>query len=353
MLVPKLIMNEKNGGILEMGLDTNYDIPIALFTFKRLDTVKLIMGVLKEVKPAKLYIFSDGPRDSVIGEKESVAKVRQYIKESINWNCELHLVYHEANQGYANNIRNGFNKVLSENEMGIFLEDDAVPKPAFFDYVKLLLAKYKEEEKIQYIAGFNAIGDNDAIKDSYTFGHTAPMSGAIATWSDRWFGCDFDLKTWEVRKKEKTFRKFYFYSELYNYSSKEYDSLYLNGNTEWDIQFQYDMLEKDRFAIVPRVNLVKSYGNIDATHESGNKAGELMASYMNYSSKEFQFPMVEPNEVVWNREYDKRRQYIFLRVNGNYMVRHLRYVWRFMKDILYKYMPRKMWCFLRDLFVAR
>lgn len=329
---------------------SGYDIPVCLFVFRRLDTVKMIMSKLQIVKPQNIYIFADGAREGVEGEQEKVNSVREYIQESINWECESNLFFSDTNLGYAKNIRDGFGKVLTDNPYGIFIEDDAIPSGAFFTYCKYLLKKYRSNKKIQYIAGFNGIGDNNIIQNSYTFGTTAPMSGAIATWSDRWFGCDFTMREWaEDKKRKKIFHNTYDL-EFYRFMAKSNDNVYVKPESEWDIQFDYDMRVKNRVAIVPRGNLANSFGYIDASHTQGDKAGRDMASYMSFTKRKFVFPMDEPAEIKVNEIYDKYRQYIFVKVNGNILERYANYLYVDIKDVAYKSLPSPIWNSIKSIY---
>ena len=78
---------------------SGFDIPVVLFVFRRLDTVKLIMDKIKEVQPQKLYVFSDGPRVGRTDEKKKVLEVREYIKEAVDWDCNTHFEFSEYNKG--------------------------------------------------------------------------------------------------------------------------------------------------------------------------------------------------------------------------------------------------------------
>ena len=47
-----------------------FNIPVALFIFKRRNTLKSIIERISTVKPTKIYIIADGPRNE--DEKEEV-----------------------------------------------------------------------------------------------------------------------------------------------------------------------------------------------------------------------------------------------------------------------------------------
>ena len=326
------------------------DIPVVLFVFRRLDTVKLIVDKIREVEPKKFYVFSDGPRMGKEEERKKVLEVREYIKTAVDWECDVHLEFPEHNKGCANNICGGINTVFQKEEAAIILEDDAVPMTEFFYYCQYLLDKYKDDKRIEYIAGFNAVGDFDTIRDSYTFSKSAPMSGAIATWADRWNTCDFEMKNWPENYKHKKFKKYYCFNELYNIHCQAFEDSYKNINDGWDYQFHHDMLDKGRFAIVPKGNLARSYGYTEgAFHPQSKREAHNLNKIMNYTNKPFSFPMQEPGEVILNREYDRLRQKYLLGVTGNYIQRHLYYTKRKIKDIAYKYMPKTLWDSLKKM----
>lgn len=321
-----------------------YDIPIILFVFRRLDTVKLIVEKLREIQPRTVYIFSDGSREGREDEQKKVQEVREYLDSAITWECSCYKRYAPQNLGCAPNIHSGIDMVFSKEEKAVILEDDAVPMPEFFEYCRILLDKYQEDKRIQYIAGFNAVGDTDCITDSYTFGCMTPMSGAIATWADRWNECDFRLKTFPTRKKQGYLRHFYFTHELYAQSMKCFEAAMDIDSPGWDYQFHYDMLDKDRLAIVPRGNLVRSYGYTEgAFHEQDKRVIPRLMKIMDYTENPFTFPMQEPAKVQWNQAYDKLRQQKYLEVNGNYVERHIHYLAVSIKNIAYHCLPRGVW----------
>ena len=321
-----------------------YSVPIVLFVFRRLDTVKLIFDQLKIVKPSKLYVFSDGARSGKDDEKEMVMAVRDFISKAVDWECDFVPNYSEANKGCAENIISGINEVFCKEKYAIILEDDAVPTKEFFPYCEELLTKYENDKRIQYIAGFNAIGDNDIIKADYAFAKDAPMSGAIAMWADRWNECDFKMLSWPERKKNKSLRKFYYNHEIYNYTAKAFEDSYKNINAGWDYQFHYDQLDRGRFAIVPHYNLVTSYGYMDgAFHPQSSHTAKILVNYMSASENRVSSPLVAPGEVVWLKAYDDMRQKLYLKATGTYINRHIHYVYIGIKDFAYKFFPKKIW----------
>jgi hypothetical protein len=64
-----------------------FEKPILFIVFNRLDTTKRVFEQIRKVKPLKLYIASDGPRNE--SEKAKVLQVREFIMKNIDWDCEV------------------------------------------------------------------------------------------------------------------------------------------------------------------------------------------------------------------------------------------------------------------------
>ena len=73
--------------------------PILFIVFNRLNTTKKVFESIKDAKPPKLYIASDGPRDNKDDEKNKVLELREYILKNIDWKCEVETLYREKNLG--------------------------------------------------------------------------------------------------------------------------------------------------------------------------------------------------------------------------------------------------------------
>lgn len=323
---------------------SQFNIPVCLFVFKRLEPVKMIFDVIKQVKPLKMYVFADGPRIQVDGEAEKVSEVREYVSKVVDWDCEKSFYFFDENKGCDRNIVEGLNIFFSKEEKGIIFEDDAVPEKEFFPYCEYLLNKYQRDSMIQYIAGFNAIGDNNIIREDYSFGKTVPLSGAFATWSDRWNNCDFTLKKWPEYKKSNSLKSLLYTSELRKEYTNVLDELFNGKVAYWDYKFDFDMFIKDRLAIVPRANMATSYGFMEgAFHIQDNSVAKKLFPLMTKGKNLPVIPLKEPDTVERNNEYDRLRQKKMLEVKGSYLKRQIKRVKQSVKDLLYKVIPGTVW----------
>ena len=137
---------------------------------------------------------------------------------------------------------------------------------------------------------------------------------------------------------------------MYHEYLQIFDDSFKNVNQGWDYQMDHDMLDKNQFAIVPKGNLVKSYGyTAGAFHPTKEKEGMRFASYMDYTKHTFTFPLKDPLLFECNNEHDRLRQRSLLDIKGNYFERHIYYSYRFIKDLAYRYLPLKVWNIIKML----
>ena len=102
------------------GLET----PVLYVPFNRPELAGVVFGQIKKVKPKKLYIAQDGPREYVEGEKERILKVREYILSNIDWDCEVKTLFREKNLGLNNALIGAIDWFFEHEEQGIVLEED-------------------------------------------------------------------------------------------------------------------------------------------------------------------------------------------------------------------------------------
>ena len=73
--------------------------PVLFLIFNRLDTTIKVFEKIREARPPRLYIASDGWRDDVIDEKQKVLSVREYVLSNIDWECQVKTKFNEKNLG--------------------------------------------------------------------------------------------------------------------------------------------------------------------------------------------------------------------------------------------------------------
>ena len=271
--------------------------PVAFIIFNRLDCTMKVFEQIRQAKPERLYIISDGPRENKIGEKEKVEEVRRYVEEHIDWQCQVQYNYADNNMGSKYRIYSGLNWVFTQEEETIVLEDDCVPSTDFFRYCQELLEIYCEKEQVWMISGINVLRKQEP-KEPYFFARFSEIWG-WATWKRAWMCNDIEMTTWPESRKNKTIKYAYdFFS--YRCYLREADYQYKAKRDAWDIPWRYTMLAHHGVGIVPSENMI---ANIGCGRADASNTIEQVDTDFSYG-KSLQFPLKE-QEIVIDRKYDK------------------------------------------------
>ena len=113
---------------------------ILFIFFNRTDTTLRVLEQIKNVKPPKLYLTCDGPRENREGEAARCMMARKAVLEYIDWECEVNTLFREKNVGPKEAITSAID--------WLFEELWETPKDKLTWYSLLKEAKQMEKEQI-------------------------------------------------------------------------------------------------------------------------------------------------------------------------------------------------------------
>lgn len=242
---------------------------VLFLTFNRLDTTKKVFEAIRQAKPPRLYVAADGPRIDRPGEDKQVQSVKDYIMNSIDWNCEVKTLFRENNLGCKYAVSGAISWFFENEERGIILEDDCLPSQSFFWFCEDLLERYENDMRIAQISGFNFGYKNENLKYDYFFSKYPEIWG-WATWKDRWCRCDIEMSNYgeiiQSRQLECIFKN----SETCEIKKKMQNAK--NGLVDsWGYPWSLNHYINRQYSLIPRVNLINNIGfdRDDATHTKG------------------------------------------------------------------------------------
>lgn len=277
-------------------------VPILLIGFNRPDFMAAQIAAVRAARPAKLYVAVDGPRADRPGEAEKCRAVRDCVK-LVDWPCEVKTLFREQNLGCKMGVSGAITWFFDNEESGIVLEDDCRPTIAFLRFASEMLVRYRDDERIGAVAGFNHFNLQSDETVSYHFSEHMDIWG-WASWRRSWEKYDVDLARYADRLDEIIERSRH--TAYVKAIKKAGARQTLQGLNTWDFQFSIASLANGWLNIVPRERLVSNAGidSAEATHTGGYnyyaprfaKAGSL------------DFPLVHPKEVVCDEWADRRRE---------------------------------------------
>lgn len=270
--------------------------PVLYLIFNRPKETELSFERIRQIRPSILYIAADGPRKEKIGETEKCQKVRA-ITEKIDWPCEVKRLYREENLGCGKAVSEAITWFFEKEEQGIILEDDILPDLSFFDFCTELLSKYKDDNSIFQIAGFNFFNLKSDQSNSYFFSLTSPIWG-WASWRRAWNQYDFQMKDFQNIKSTKDYTSKFSSKQYADFETLRYEEVYGKWFT-WDIQWDYTKAINGGKTIVPFVNLVENIGfGADATHT------RLEKNPYKIPVSKFHFPIIHPQQFSIDTQAD-------------------------------------------------
>ena len=271
---------------------------ILFLIFKRVDTTKRVFERIREAQPKKLYIAADGPREGIPDEKKKCEETRKLV-EVIDWPCEVHRLYREENLGCGKGVSSAITWFFEHEEQGIIIEDDILAHIDFFTYCDEMLDRYKDDNRIQLIAGRNAFYKGYESPYSYYMSSLFHIWG-WASWRRVWNTYEFDSSKLSAEKfADNIIRRtlppktIIYWKELFNVmQTKPIDT--------WDYQLYFNEIINGRYSIIPYVNMTENlgFGSIEATHTKGIKATEV-----NHIAQS-PYPLKHPDDFYENANSD-------------------------------------------------
>lgn len=287
-----------------------FDIPVALIFFNRADTFEKVFKEVKKIKPQKLFLIQDGPREGNEKDIEGIEKCRK-IAEDIDWECEVFKNYSDVNLGCGRRPSSGISWVLENVDKTIILEDDCVPCETFFTYCKEMLERYENDERISYISGLNHFGEWDTGDNSYLFAKTGAIWG-WATWKRAWDKYDYNVNLINDEYLKKTIAGQI--SDKYVAGEKVNAWMDVNKKVEkneklsyWDIQWGLVKYSQNQLVIVPKYNQIQNIGiGETSTHAQKTKKAQFKKnrSYFFIPTKKLELPLVHPQYCFADTKYD-------------------------------------------------
>ncbi|SOD20339.1 nucleotide-diphospho-sugar transferase [Pedobacter xixiisoli] len=264
---------------------------VLYLVFNRIDETKESFETIRKAKPPKLYVAADGPRNAVNGEREICDAVRK-IATNVDWDCEVLTLFREENLGCKTAIVIAIDWFFENEPEGIILEDDIIPKNEFFEFCDIMLEKYRNENVIKAVSGFNQFGQN-IESNSYYFSRGFYAWG-WATWKSRWSNYkvdNLDMSLLESREVKSVYHKAAIEGVKFNLNIIQAGVL-----DTWDYQMLYMIMVENGRVVAPLANLTTNIG-ANGAHSMNNqniffKYGEMSINDLVHPSK------IEDNQVL-------------------------------------------------------
>ena len=286
---------------------TTMDISVLLIFFTRTGTLQRTFDVIRQARPARLYLYQDGPRNA--GEVARLVVARAIVSDDhIDWPCDVRRSYHTENSGaWASNYR-AQRWAFAMSDKCVVLEDDSTPSPSFIPFCKELLDRYENDTRVALIAGFNHEEVTPAPYD-YLFTTVMPIWG-WATWRrviDQWdesYGVvddQFNMHQMEALVGSRRHGWQEMVSKLRHHREA--------GQPIYETLLWTAITTGTGLTIVPTRNMISNSGvSAESAHftSSLKTLPKAMQRLLTMKSHDVSFPLRHPKYVMENVEYKDR-----------------------------------------------
>jgi hypothetical protein len=274
---------------------------IVFIIFNRPEHTRRIAKVLAEARPTRLLVVADGPRPHRPEDAALVQQTRDVIDE-IDWQCPVDKNYSDVNMTCTNRVVSGLSWAFSIVEEAIIIEDDIVSDASFFKFCSELLHRYRDDERIGSICGYQPVPDMPCVPESYYFSIYGGIWG-WATWRRAWRQYDYHMQEWPQQRKSGWLKRaFPHQPHAARYFAKAWDQMLASSSElSWDFRWVYSIRKRELLCICPKVNLTENIGfgpGATNTLESPERHQVIPSSRM-------EFPLTHPKRVEWNRKADR------------------------------------------------
>lgn len=253
--------------------------PLVIVAFTRPDLlIHVLNGVRQQtLRPQQIIAFIDGSRgpadEPLIAE--CISQLTQLAQE-----FPVKIVTRDQNLGCDKNVVLALTEVLSDYDSLVYLEDDTVPNPYFFDRMCRLLKAYRHCKKVFSISAYANFPKSlsSSIKDDFIVSNRV-FSWGFGLWADRWQSIDLVNKSPQYNP----------FGHFYNIPTTVQTTLTLinqfwlekNKQTDWVITTTLSALHQQKVHIIPTTSFVKNigFGHVQSKTYRGKEAPWVNARY--------------------------------------------------------------------------
>lgn len=251
------------------------DFAVLLLGYNRPEHTAQLMDRLAEIRPTKLYVSVDGPKDTA-QDRDLVDQVRT-LMSTPTWTAQMETRFISSNIGSRQAIEGALTWFFSLEPRGIILEDDCIPSQDFFTLAEHVLDRYDDQPQIWGMTGSNTA--NVHFDASYGF-IRHPLTWGWATWADRWNQHQWSDDVYLARTKSG---QNVWPSTQHQHAFKRHlDSIARWGIPDaWDYQWAWTVMQEHGLWIIPSSHLVENVGfdrnalNQHPTRFAGPPVGDL------------------------------------------------------------------------------
>lgn len=290
-------------------------VPVLIIFFNRPETLRQVFESVRKARPSVLFLAQDGIRDDHPDDYLLVEECRKIVN-NVDWNCQVYKNYSDFNLSCDYREFTAISWAFEYTDRLLILEDDCVPCQSFFPFCEELLEKYKNDDRVDRICGFNRIEKYNDISWDYFFS-TISSGYGWATWKRCWneilgisdFSFLDDKDLCMIYKQSRNTIADRNYGDMFHLCNQFSEIDKKTGRiSSWEIIVGVNSILNHKLIITPRFNMVKNVGAVSgSTHYSEFEyANSFVRRLIEMNTYDVSFPLKHPSHVIRNVDYEKK-----------------------------------------------
>ena len=254
--------------------------PILILTWRRHYLLEGQLKLVQAYNPSSIYIYSDGPNDS-IGCKTDVSLTRDIIRKAEISDHSIKTLFSPTNRGLRQSVLTALRWVFDIEEIAIILEDDVVASSEFFSYCNHYLATCKHASKILTISGSSFLPSIKATLPKQPYLSIYSQCWGWATWKRSWD--EFDSFLSSSVAPSKLAIKFLFSRPLSLHSIYwviQFLKARKNHVDSWSFELTFFALLNHKYHVTPPTTLTTNVGFDESAVHTSTKPDFLQDSQL-------------------------------------------------------------------------
>lgn len=253
--------------------------PLVLTAFTRPDLLKDVLeGISQQsLLPSKMIAFVDGPRN--VNDRPLIEQCISLLKD-FSTLIPVDIVPRTNNLGCDQNVILAFTEVLSSYDSLVYIEDDTMTNPYFYDRMCRLLEVYRDHKQVCSISSYASIpADLDTQINTDFIVSNRVFSWGFATWADQWKEIDLINQSGQYNP----FGSFYKIPATCQTKMTMVNQFWLEKNqkTDWVITLTLVALYHHKVHIIPTTSFTynSGFGHPESNTYKGKEESWVNARY--------------------------------------------------------------------------
>lgn len=262
--------------------------PIVLVAFTRPELLEQVLSAISQqsLLPQQIIAFVDGPRTA---RDEPLIRQCLSLLEAFSETIPVEIVARTHNLGCDRNVISALTEVCCRYSSLVYLEDDVVPNPCFYDRMCRLLEAYRNYPQVFSVSAYaNFPNELEQLLDRDFLVSKRVFALGLGIWADRWH----ELNLARQPQGYNPFQSFYKIPATIQTKYTMVNQFFLekNNQADWVISLNLGVLSQNRIHIIPKVSFVRNigFGHPDAKTYRGAEPAWLNARYA---------PSADPNSL--------------------------------------------------------